>query len=139
MSLGVESTKLAVNLSYDVDAAEGELARVFCENTETGGVSNGNWGKNDGFAVITYPQGYEGVTKVTIQGNHGGTDSGTIEIADGQAVVVVEGASPEHPIELPGDLPEGPFDPDAHPEHPIVLPPDGFWGPTDPRPGQLPA
>lgn len=109
--------KKAINVSYDVAAAEGELARVFCKNAETGGVSNGNWGKNDGFAVVTYPLGYEGVTDITIQGNHGGTDQGTIKItADGAEVV----DSTEPPVEPPEE--ELPVDPDYGIEidHPYV-------------------
>lgn len=106
MAVGVADVKKAVNLSYDPAAAEGELARVFCTNQETGGVSNGNWGRNDGFVVITYPLDYEGVTDVTVQGNHGGTDSATIKItADGAEVV--EATDP--PIEPPGE--ELPVDP----------------------------
>ena len=117
MSIGVENVKKAVNISYSLDD-DSELARVFAMNAETGGVSNSNWAKNDGYAVLTYPIGYEGTTVVSVQGNHGAVDEGAIKVSPGDAEVV---EIPGEPID-PGEPGETPDPDDPHVFHPIELP-----------------
>ena len=117
MALAVDGVKKAVNLSWDVNEIQGELCRLIAKNVATGGISNTNWSKNDGYGVLTYPLSYEGTTQVLVEGIGGGTETGTVEItADGATIVPDEGGEP---IEPPDPEPEpGPDDP--HPEHPIV-------------------
>lgn len=123
MALAVDGVKKAVNLSWDVDQVGGDLCRIIARNEETGGVSNTNWSKDDGFGVLTYPFAYEGTTRVLIEGNGGGTESGLVKItADSAEIVPDDGGEP---IDPPEPEPEpGPGDP--IPSHPIVdVPPEG--------------
>jgi len=114
MALEVAGVKKAINLSWDTAEVGGELCRLIARNEETGGVSNTNWSKNDGYGVLTYPLDYEGVTSVMVEGTGGGTETGTVTItADGATVAPIE-----EPIDPPDPEPEpGPGDP--IPTHPI--------------------
>lgn len=116
MAVEVASVKKAVNLSWDVGQVGGELCRIIARNEDTGGVSNTNWSRNDGYGVLTYPLDYEGTTKVLIEGTGGGTESGTVTItADGASMSPDEG----EPVEPP-DTEEPPDPNEPHPEHPWI-------------------
>lgn len=107
MSVQVAGVKKAVNLSWDVDAVNGNLCRLVARNEQTGAISNTNWSRNDGFGVLTYPLDYEGTTKVLVEGIDGGAETATIQItASGAQVVPDEG----EPVESPpgGETPENP-------------------------------
>jgi hypothetical protein len=138
MALEVDAVKKAVNLSWDVDQVGGELCRIIARNKATGGVSNTNWAKDDGFGVLTYPFDYEGVTEVLVEGNGGGTETGTVKItAKGAEIVPGDGGG--EPIEPPDPEPEpGPEDP--IPTHPIVDIDDQEPHPSHPieEPGEEP-
>jgi hypothetical protein len=131
MALEVAGVKKAVNLSWDVDQVGGDLCRIIARNEATGGVSNTNWSRDDGYGVLTYPFDYEGVTTVLVEGNGGGSETGTVKItATGAEIVAGDGGEP---IDPPDPEPEpGPEDPIPthpiwdeslpHPSHPIEMP-----------------
>jgi hypothetical protein len=126
MSLEVAGVKKAVNLSWDVEQVGGDLCRIIARNQATGGISNTNWSKDDGYGVLTYPLDYEGVTDVLIEGNGGGTESGTVKIT-AKGAEISEGNGGEE-IVPPDPEPEpGPGDP--IPSHPI-------WDESAPHPDQ---
>ena len=105
-----------VPITWDTEKLDGELVRIRCTNTETGGVSETGATKNDGNGIISYPPGYAGTTYVEVIDNHANVDSGFVQV-DGQG----NASTPEAPDPPPDAVPpEVPETDDPHPAHPIV-------------------
>lgn len=135
--------RLVVEVTWDKDAINGELVKLYCVNPDNGDVSESGLSVNDGTGSVSYPAGYTGKTEVTVYDNHGNADFGVVEVEEGEATTPDDNADlePTHPIVLPpesGLEPTHPIAlPDPHPEHPIVLPPNGIW-PSPPEGSVLP-
>jgi hypothetical protein len=118
-----------VPITWDTDKLDGEIIVIHCTNTETGGVSNSGYSKNDGSGIISYPLGYAGTTFVQVLDNHGNVDEGYIAV-DGQG-----NASTPEPPDPPIDvIPPDPVEP------PDELPPEDLGPPhvDNTLPGDLP-
>jgi hypothetical protein len=68
-----------VELGYNKDLVQGDSINVRCTNPDGGDVST-KTGDNDGFVVVTFPDGYSGDCLVEVTGSDGGTASGQITV-----------------------------------------------------------
>jgi len=75
----VNLERSGVELGYTKELVQGDSIDVRCTNPDGGDVSTKK-GDNDGFVVVTFPDGYTGRCNVEITGSNGGTASGTIEV-----------------------------------------------------------
>lgn len=78
MSVEKDVSRVAVNIKWDVSKTGGNCS-ARCENPETGDVSTTDDLGDDGFGVVTFPEGYSGTCKITVTGDDG-EDEGTIEV-----------------------------------------------------------
>lgn len=108
MTVVINGVRKAVEISWDNTEVSGGTCHIKAENAETGDSSTKGPTANDGFAVLTYPMSYVGESNITVTGDEGGTDTGTIFIGEKIA-----------------DFPDVPDSPD---------PPLTIWGPGDPYP-----
>jgi hypothetical protein len=78
MAVEVNFDRKAVEITWDASLVGGRLVDI---KTTNGDDSSGRTGvANDGRATLTYPSDFKGTTQVTVTGEDGGEDSGTIEI-----------------------------------------------------------
>ena len=78
MAVEVNFDRKAVEITWDVDAVEGDTVDIRTENE--GDVSGRKDIPNDGRATLTYPNDFTGSTHVVVTGSEGGSDEGTIVI-----------------------------------------------------------
>jgi hypothetical protein len=109
MTVVINGVRKAVEIAWDNTEVSGGMCHIKAENAETGDASTKGPTPNDGFAVLTYPLDYVGESNITVTGDEGGTDTGTIVIGE--------------KIEDFPDVPDGGTDP------PLTI-----WGPGDPYP-----
>lgn len=113
MTVEVNTVRKAVEFKWDTSLVNGGRCSMRAENTETGGASTNASMPNDGYAVLTYPLDYKGETHVTVEGDEGGSDEGTINI--GKYV-----PEPGPPLEIWGPIREyidaGFPEPQPHPD-----------------------
>jgi hypothetical protein len=80
MAVAIDNTRVAVEVTYDKDACQGDTVNVRATNPETGDVSSRDDVKNDGRFTWSYPADYAGDTEFTVTGSEGGEDTGTVSV-----------------------------------------------------------
>lgn len=79
MSVELSLDRKAVEITWDAHAIEGHVVEIRCVNPDGGDVST-RTADNDGRAVITFPADYSGSTDVTVTGDNGTVETGTITV-----------------------------------------------------------
>jgi hypothetical protein len=79
MTVERDASRKAVPITWDTSLTDGDTVEVRCVNPNNLEDVSTTEGPNDGLHVVTYPEGYEGETQVTVTGSEGGQDEGTIE------------------------------------------------------------
>jgi hypothetical protein len=77
----VQSTRQFHAITWDTAKVKGEQVEIHLENPDDPG--NDSWTRalsSDGQAVISFPAGYSGTVNVTVAGDEGTADSGTISV-----------------------------------------------------------
>jgi hypothetical protein len=80
MTVQIDITRKAVNISWDTDLVNGDEAEVRATNPNNLEDVSSRVAKNDGYAVLTYPSDYHGESEVVVTGSEGGSDQGIIEV-----------------------------------------------------------
>lgn len=123
MTVEINTVRKAVEVAWDTGVVEGGRCSMRAENVETGGASTNASMPNDGFAVLTYPLDFKGETHITIEGDEGGKDEGTVTIGKYVPEEPGEGGpeEPGPPLEIWGPIREyidaGFPAPQPHPDH----------------------
>ena len=87
MSVEIDSTRKAVNITWDAEAVGADAVDIYTFNPANGDTSSRKDLPNDGEAVLTYPSDFTGTSRVFVV--PAGTDlpdppeTGTIEPGDG--------------------------------------------------------
>jgi len=79
MSVELDLTRKAVQISWDNTLTFGETVQIRLTNTDNDDVSEAV-GPNSGLHVVTYPADYSGDTQVVVTGDEGGEDDGVISV-----------------------------------------------------------
>jgi hypothetical protein len=66
MAVEIDSTRKAVNITWDADAIDAEFVDIRATNVATGDVSTRDALPNDGAAVLTYPAEFTGTSHVEV-------------------------------------------------------------------------
>jgi hypothetical protein len=77
----VESDRQFHAITWDTDKVKGEQVEIRFENPDD--PDNPSWTRalsSDGQAVISFPAGYSGTVNVTVAGDEGSADSGSITV-----------------------------------------------------------
>jgi len=78
--LWVNLERTGTEVGYKLGVLEGDSIRAVCVNPEDPDNPSVVVGKNDGFFVVTFPDGYHGRCRITVSGSDGGSLSGEIEV-----------------------------------------------------------
>ncbi len=77
----VESPRDFRAITWDTEKVKGREVEIHLENPDD--PDNDSWTRalsEDGQAVISFPAGYHGTVNVTVTGDEGTADTGTIEV-----------------------------------------------------------
>jgi hypothetical protein len=80
MTVEIDTTRKAINLSWDTTLVDGEQVDIRCVNPDNEDISTRDQVANDGQAVVTFPSNYSGECQVSVTGSDSGEDTGTIQV-----------------------------------------------------------